>query len=60
VLPARPDKVYRAFLDPDGLARWVPPDGFTGKVHQMEAKVGGRYRRAFTTPMSTWTPGGAV
>jgi uncharacterized protein YndB with AHSA1/START domain len=56
VLPARPDKVYRAFLDPDALARWLPPDGFTGKVHQMEAKVGGRYRMSFTTPMSSMTP----
>jgi uncharacterized protein YndB with AHSA1/START domain len=48
VLPAKPDKVYRAFLDPDALARWLPPDGFTGKVHHSDAKVGGTYRMSFT------------
>jgi uncharacterized protein YndB with AHSA1/START domain len=48
VLPATPQKVYRAFLDADALARWLPPDGFTGKVHQMDAKAGGRYRMSFT------------
>ena len=48
VLAARPEKVYRAFLDPDALARWLPPNGFTGKVHSHEAKVGGRFKMSFT------------
>jgi uncharacterized protein YndB with AHSA1/START domain len=48
VLTARPEKVYRAFLDPDALVKWLPPDGFTGKVHQFEAKVGGTYKMSFT------------
>jgi uncharacterized protein YndB with AHSA1/START domain len=48
VLRAAPEKVYRAFLDPDATAKWLPPNGFTGKVHHMEAKVGGTYRMSFT------------
>ena len=48
VLRATPEKVYRAFLDPDAKAKWLPPNGFTGKVHELEAKVGGRYRMSFT------------
>lgn len=48
VLTATPAKVYRAFLDPDALARWLPPNGFTARVHQMDARVGGRYRMSFT------------
>jgi len=48
VLRAAPEKVYRAFLDPDAMAKWLPPNGFTGKVHQIEAKVGGTYRMSFT------------
>ncbi len=48
VLAAKPDKVYRAFLDPDALARWIPPNGFTGKVHHMDATVGGTFRMSFT------------
>jgi uncharacterized protein YndB with AHSA1/START domain len=48
VLRAAPEKVYRAFLDPEAMAKWLPPNGFTGKVHQMEAKVGGTYRMSFT------------
>ena len=48
VLRAAPDKVYRAFLDPDAMAKWLPPNGFTGKVHQMDAKVGGAYKMSFT------------
>lgn len=48
VLATKPEKVYRAFLDPDALARWLPPDGFTGKVQQMDARVGGGYRMSFT------------
>ena len=41
VLRAAAEKVYRAFLDPDAITKWLPPNGFTGKVHQMDAKVGG-------------------
>ena len=48
VLRAAPERVYRAFLDPDAMAKWLPPNGFTGKVHHMEAKVGGTYRMSFT------------
>jgi uncharacterized protein YndB with AHSA1/START domain len=48
VLRATPEKVYRAFLDPDAMAKWLPPNGFTGKVHHLEAKVGGTYRMSFT------------
>ena len=48
VLRATPDRVYRAFLDPDAWCKWLPPFGFTGKVHLMEPKVGGRYRMSFT------------
>ena len=48
VLRATPDRVYRAFLDPDAMAKWLPPNGFTGKVHHLEAKVGGTYRMSFT------------
>jgi uncharacterized protein YndB with AHSA1/START domain len=48
VLTAKPDKVYRAFLEPEAMARWLPPNGFTGKVHHQEAKVGGTYKMSFT------------
>jgi uncharacterized protein YndB with AHSA1/START domain len=48
VLRAKPERVYRAFLDADAMAKWLPPYGFTCKVHQMEAKVGGRFRMSFT------------
>jgi uncharacterized protein YndB with AHSA1/START domain len=48
VLAAPPEKIYRAFLDPDAMARWLPPNGFTGKVHHAEPKVGGTYRMSFT------------
>jgi len=48
VLRASPEKIYRAFLDADAMAKWLPPNGFTGKVHQMEAKVGGTHRMSFT------------
>jgi uncharacterized protein YndB with AHSA1/START domain len=48
VLTAKPEKVYRAFLEPDALARWIPPNGFTGKVHSIDAKVGGTFRMSFT------------
>jgi len=48
VLRATPERVYRAFLNADAMAKWLPPNGFTGKVHAMEAKVGGDYRMSFT------------
>jgi uncharacterized protein YndB with AHSA1/START domain len=48
VLRAPAERIYRAFLDPDAMAKWLPPHGFTGKVHHMEAKVGGSYRMSFT------------
>src|SRR2546428_6622299 len=48
VLRTTPDKIYRAFLDPDAMAKWLPPNGFTGKVHHMDARVGGNYRMSFT------------
>lgn len=48
VLRTKPEKVYRAFLDADAMAKWLPPNGFTGKVHEIDAKVGGRYRMSFT------------
>ncbi len=48
VLTAPPEKIYRAFTDPDAMARWLPPDGFTAKVWHMEAKVGGTYKMHFT------------
>ncbi len=47
VLRANPEKVYRAFLDPDAMVKWLPPNGFTGKVHEMDAKVGGGHRMSF-------------
>ncbi len=48
VLRAPPDRIYRAFIDPDAMVKWLPPHGFTGKVHQMDARVGGSYRMSFT------------
>ncbi len=48
VLRSAPERVYRAFLDPDAMAKWLPPNGFTGKVHHVEAKVGGTYKMSFT------------
>ncbi len=48
VLRTTPEKAYRAFLDPDAMAKWLPPNGFTGKVHAMDAKVGGAHRMSFT------------
>lgn len=47
VLRGTPDRVYRAFLDPDALVKWLPPHGFTGKVHSMDARVGGTYKMSF-------------
>jgi uncharacterized protein YndB with AHSA1/START domain len=48
VLAASPEKVYKAFLDGDAMAKWLPPYGFTAKVHHLEPKVGGTYRMSFT------------
>ena len=48
VLRSTPQRVYRAFLDPDALAKWLPPNGFTGKVQHMDARVGGIYKMSFT------------
>ncbi len=47
VLSAKPEKVYRAFVEADALAKWLPPNGFTCSVHQLDAKVGGTYRMSF-------------
>ena len=48
VLRAPPERIYRAFLDADAMVKWLPPNGFTGKVHQLDARVGGSYRMSFT------------
>ena len=48
VLRTTPEKIYRAFLDADALAKWLPPNGFTGKVHHLDARPGGTYRMSFT------------
>ena len=48
VLRATPERVYRAFLDPDAMVKWLPPNGFTGKVHHVDPRVGGTYRMSFT------------
>lgn len=48
VLAAKPERVYKAFLDADAMAKWLPPNGFTGKVHHMDAQVGGTFRMSFT------------
>jgi uncharacterized protein YndB with AHSA1/START domain len=48
VLSAKPEKIYRAFLDPDAMAKWLPPNGFTCRVHHMQGKVGGTYKMSFT------------
>jgi uncharacterized protein YndB with AHSA1/START domain len=48
VLRATPERIYRAFLDPDAMAKWLPPNGFTGKVYQLDAKVGGTYKMSFS------------
>jgi len=55
VLRAPPDRIYRAFLDPDAMAKWLPPNGFTGKVHQLDARVGGTYKMSF----KNFTTGGS-
>ena len=48
VLRATPERVYRAFLDPDAMAKWLPPHGFTGHVHHLDARVGGTFQMSFT------------
>jgi uncharacterized protein YndB with AHSA1/START domain len=48
ILRATPERAYRAFLDPDAMVKWLPPNGFTGKVQEMDAKVGGRHKMSFT------------
>jgi len=48
VLTAKPEKIYRAFLDRDAMAKWLPPNGYTCNVHHMDAKVGGTYKMSFT------------
>jgi uncharacterized protein YndB with AHSA1/START domain len=48
VLRAAPERVYRAFIDADAMVKWLPPNGFTGKVHSIDARVGGAYKMSFT------------
>ena len=48
VLRAPPERVYRAFLNADAMAKWLPPNGFTGRIHNLDAKVGGTFRMSFT------------
>ena len=48
VLRAPPERIYKAFLDADAMAKWLPPNGFTGKVHHLDARVGGTYKMSFT------------
>ena len=49
VFTASPEKIYRAFTEPDAMARWIPPNGFTARVHHMDARVGGTFRMSFTS-----------
>lgn len=55
VIKAPAERVYQCFLDPDAYAKWIPPHGFTGKVHHMEPKVGGTYRMSFSTIDRKWS-----
>ena len=48
VFTSKPERVYKAFIDADAMAKWLPPNGFTGKVHEMDARVGGSYKMSFT------------
>lgn len=48
VLRVPPERLYRAFLDPDAMVKWLPPHGFTGRIHEIDARVGGSYRMSFT------------
>jgi uncharacterized protein YndB with AHSA1/START domain len=54
-IKAPPERVYNAFLDPDAMVKWLPPHGFTGKVHHMDARVGGTYRMSFSSLNKKWT-----
>ena len=53
VLRTTPERLYRAFIDPDAMVKWLPPNGFTGKVHHMDARVGGTYKMSFANFTST-------
>ncbi|CAN5681799.1 SRPBCC family protein [soil metagenome] len=59
VIRAPAERIYRAFLDPDALAKWLPPNGFSGKVHEMDARIGQKYKMSFTNFSSgllqSWT-----
>lgn len=55
IIHAPAERVYQAFLDPDAYAKWLPPHGFSGKVHKMEPKVGGQFRMSFSTINRSWT-----
>jgi uncharacterized protein YndB with AHSA1/START domain len=55
VLRSTPERIYRAFTDPDAMVKWLPPNGFTGKVHHMDPRVGGTYKMSFTN----FTSGGS-
>lgn len=48
IFTSKPERVYKAFTDPDAMAKWLPPNGFIGKVHEMDARVGGSYKMSFT------------
>src|ERR1041384_514425 len=48
VLRSTPERLYKAFLDPDAMAKWLPPNGFTGKVHELDPRVGGNHKMSFT------------
>src|SRR3954471_20135411 len=48
VFKTTPERLYKAFIDPEAMAKWLPPHGFTGKVHEMDARVGGSYKMSFT------------
>src|SRR5690606_35580340 len=48
VLKGTPERVYKAFIDPEAMAKWLPPHGFTGRVHEIDARPGGTYRMSFT------------
>jgi uncharacterized protein YndB with AHSA1/START domain len=56
VLRAPPERIYKAFIDADAMLKWLPPNGFTGKAHQMDARVGGTFRMSFTN----FNSGGSV
>jgi len=55
VIKAPAERIYKAFLDPDAMAKWLPPHGFTGHVHQIDPRVGGSYRMSFSTINRSWT-----